>query len=227
MNKLKSFIFLLILVTFDKFNVLGQNTQYTSGVPVRIKDYTDIQGSPFLNDEWVVGQVKLEEGKIYNDVYLKYNQLEDQIYYRGNDNIVMTFNDLIKEFTFINLKNVSGNNMLFRNGYPSTQNTSGKAYFEVLADGKMQFLKRTIKQILDSKEYNSATTNRNIVESSKYYFFYNGNIIITKRDKKSILSSFPDKQAELSTYVSSNNLNFKDEKDIIKLVDFYNSNDKL
>lgn len=223
MYHLKYFITLSIFTILTVSDSLAQSAQYTNGAPVRIKSYTDVQGSAYFNDNWSIGIVKTENNNVYNNVYLKYNELEDQIYYKSDDDKIMVFNDPIKEFTFISFKDIPKNDVLFRNGYPSVQNTNEKSYFEVLADGRTQFLKRIVTQITDSKEYNSATVNRSFVESSKYYLFLNGKLIVVKKDKKSILGILPDKQTELNIYISNNLLNLKDENNIVKLIEYYNS----
>jgi hypothetical protein len=226
MKYLKTFIILYITIIFNISNLLAQYTQYSNGVPVKIKSYNNVEGSVFLNEEWNSGMVKTESDKVYKDLYLKYNQLEDQVYYKGTDNESMIFNDPIKEFIFTNFKDIPGNNLVFRSGYPSAQNSTKKSYFQVLTDGNTQFLKRTLKELIESKEFNSATVNRRFVENQKYYLYLNGKIVSVKKDKKLLLAALANKQTELNIYISNNILNLKEESNIIKLIDYFNSINK-
>lgn len=211
---------LLILIAASISSVLAQTINYADGKPVQVIQYTELQGSIYFNDNWLPGSVKTEDGKLISNLKLKYDELNDQVYFKGQDESPMAFLTPVQEFTLIG---EGGQNLTFRNGYPSIQSLTEKSFYCVLADGKTQFLKKTVKQIVETKEYNSATSVKTALEGVRYLIFKNHALTIVKKDKKSILAALGDKQDQLEAYIKANNLNLKDEGDIIKLVTYYNS----
>ena len=61
--------------------------------------------------------------------------------------------------------------MIFKNGYPEGVGITHQSYLRILADGKVQLLKKQSKSIAESKDYTSSITNKRFLEVTKYYFF--------------------------------------------------------
>lgn len=209
------------------FILLGSAKSYAqavlpdrTGQPLTTKSYTNLEGSPFLVNDWLNGMVKLGNGNTFKDVPLKYNELEDVLCFKSSKGEELMFAVPVQEFTLPVLKNGNLQQRHFRNGY-----TGGnpKAFYEVLSDGGVQLLKRSSKVIQEDKEYNSATVNQKIIESIKYYLLVADKMISLKKDKKFILNALGNKQEQLEAYITSNNLNLKDDNDLAKLINYYNS----
>lgn len=163
----------------------------------------------------------MANGKVFNSVDIKYDQVEDQLIYRGTDGQAMNFVDKIAEF---NLLTSDGNTTVFKKGFPASKGITPENYAEVLVEGKTKLLKRTAKHIQESREYNSATVDRTITSTTLYYLVGdNGEIANISKDKKSILKALPAKSSELEQYISSNKLNLKEDQDLVKLITYYNS----
>jgi len=217
----------ICLVSFITVKVQGQPLTYGNGVPVKEFDYTNIQGSPYLFDEWHIGSVALSNGKLFDNMLLKYNIKDDDVYFKNADDSPMAFKDEVKSFT---LMDDSKNIHIFRNGYASAPGITDKSYLEVIAAGKVQFLKKDSKSIIDSKEYGSAVINRRFMESVKYYLYIGfdndsekSKILLVKKDQRTILGALKNKEDELADYIQKNALNLKNETDIVKLVNYYNT----
>ncbi|HYK76615.1 MAG TPA: hypothetical protein VEV16_06545 [Daejeonella sp.] len=50
------------------------STDRLTGTPLVAKNYTDIEGSPYLFDDWVWGEVKLVNGTVYPNIPLKFDR---------------------------------------------------------------------------------------------------------------------------------------------------------
>lgn len=192
-----------------------------TGQPLMTKGYVNLEGSPFFVNDWVNGSVTLANGSSFKNVQLKYNELEDVLYFKNGKNEEFMFAQPVQEFTLQIPKTDGLQQHHFRNGYLAGSNA--KAYYEILSDGKAQLLKRSSKVIQEDKEYNSATVTQKIIESIKYYLFIDGKMNPVKKDKKSLFSILGNKTAELDNYIKANNLNIKDDDDLIKLINYYNS----
>jgi hypothetical protein len=99
-------------------------------------------------------------------------------------------------------------------------------FFEVLVDGEIPYFRRT-KAILKKANYNTAlmvgNPNDEIVKRDIYYYLEGNTVIEVPKTRKKILEVFPDKQSELEAFIKQNNLYFKDENDVIRLFEYYNS----
>jgi len=218
--------FLFVTLTFSAVRTQAQQNlllQDANGKPIMLQQYVDVQGSPFYHPDWLQGNLTLVSNKVYKSVNMKYDQLKDKVYIKANNGDMILLGEKVKEFTLDYPVMGSSTEKKFRLGYFNIPDATADSYFEVLADGKTQLLKRVTKIIQENKEYNSASSTKTFVEIIKFYVVTQGNGTSIKKDKKSILKALADKQSELETYSQNNNLNFKLEADMAKLVTFYNT----
>ena len=197
--------------------------QDASGQVVSEHNYIDIEGSPYLGTEWFKGNLILANHKTYKDIDLKYDEVKDKVFTKGVNNELIALVDQVTEFSLKYPIMGETTSRTFRLGYPNIAGTTAASYFEVLADGKTQLLKRSVKVVRENKEYNSATITRSFEESIKYYLFSNGNGTLVKNDKKSVLAVLASKQEELERYSKDNKLNLKTDADFTKLIVYYNT----
>jgi len=218
MNKLS--LLLLLFITVIVADATAQTLQGVNGRSIlKADNYTDVVGSPFLTDGWAKGVVKLADGRTYKDILLSYNIMTDELLFKNNKGDTLAFVDPVKEFK---LTLPDGHEKMFANGFKNIPNSTGASFFEVLGNGTTQLLKKTTKAINVIKPYNEAPIKR-IEESIKYYLVVADKATQVKNDKKAILTALGNKQPELEAYIKTNNLNFKNDEDMGKLITFYNS----
>ena len=223
---MKSKTFLSILTLLLCLSAHYSNAQFikdNNGRPITTKSsYTDVQGTPFLSDQWSKGIVKMANGKVF-DMQVKYHEVDDALYFQGKNGETLTFVDPVSEFTITYISDDKRSDLLFRKGFKNIPNSTEESFFEVLSDGTVQLIKRITKSVSESKEYNALTVVKRFDENIKYFILVSGKVIPVKRDKKSILLAIGNKQPELENYIKTNNLNLKNEDDMAKVVRFYNS----
>ena len=195
----------------------------TGGGIIFNKDYVDINGSPFFKAEWLNGTVTLADARVIKDINVKYDEVVDKPYVRGPQDQTVLLNDKVTEFSMIDNTGSKTVVRKYKNGFTNIPGFTVDSYFEVLADGKVSFLKKKVKVITEDKQYNSAVITKGFFETTKYYIVSNINSTLVKKDKNSVLAALSDKQTELDAFVKANSLNLKDEDDIVKLVDYYNT----
>ncbi|RYE27173.1 MAG: hypothetical protein EOP45_02050 [Sphingobacteriaceae bacterium] len=222
MDKLtvKSIIVFVAFVAFsNKTTAQNLYIKDVQGVPIVVSKADDIKGSPYLNDNWVNASVKLNNGITYKEnMYVKYNQEKDELYFKGNNDETLSFVDAVKEFTI-------QNNELkyYKNGYKDIPGTSKNTFFEVLANGTLQLLKKTKVYIMENKDYGSAVTTKSYTKDIKYYIVSGDNAQQIKNDKKSLLNVLDDKKDQIEEYIKSNKSNLKSDVDLAKIVNYYNT----
>jgi hypothetical protein len=184
-----------------------------NGDPVLTKTYTEIIGSAFLSDNWIYGTVTTINGKTYKNINLKYDLFKDEPYFKQkeNDEGLYAFTEKIKTFTLVNL----GVEETYLMGFPAVDNYTPDSYYQVL--GKINenyFLKKTIKTISESRPYNSSTTEKTFIELQVYYLFKDGKMIKFKPSKKEFLANFPAQSEKINAYLKTNDVDFKNGKDL-------------
>ncbi|OOQ60800.1 hypothetical protein [Mucilaginibacter pedocola] len=194
------------------------------GVPLANKDYTDVVGSPYLNKEWGDGTVLLENGESLKDLKLKYNVMENILSFTDKpDGSEYGFKEPIKEFTITYNDEDQSVTKRFRSGYNGIYKTTPKSFFEVVADGKTQLLKRNNMGIVMSTVYNSASVTKNFKDDYNYYLVIDGAAQPIKNDPKAIIAKLPEaQQAKLTEYVKTKKLK-KADADLAELINYYNT----
>ncbi|RYE27278.1 MAG: hypothetical protein EOP45_01785 [Sphingobacteriaceae bacterium] len=223
------YIFSILFLGIVFFTPISSKAQFLSdqvtGRPITAKSYTDIQGSPYLNDNWSKGIVKLNNGETYKDnLYLKYNLLNDELYFKGKNDETLAFVNGVKEFT-INTNDKDGTlqETHYKNGFKNIPGYTDNTNFEVLAEGTVTLIKKVSVFISETKEFNSAVTNKKFEQNSKYFILIGTTGKQIKNDKNSVLKILPDKQSEVESYIKKNNLKFKTDEDLSQTVKYYNS----
>src|SRR5471030_3173506 len=182
----------------------------------------DVDGSPLLNDQWAPGVVILADGTTYKDIPLKYNEMQDVLYFKGNNDHAYVFSKPVHEFSMQYTVENKTQRKLFKNGFTNVPNTSESSFFEILGDGSAQLIKKDDKELTDVKAYNQPVTKR-LDDDSKYYLIISGKVIPFKKNKKFILSNLPGKQTAVEAFIKTNNINVKKDDDLVKLFSYYNS----
>jgi len=216
--KLLCFLFLILCPVLLKAQAYLTDI---NGKPIQIITYTDVQGSPYLTDNWVFGLVKLANGTTYKDIALKYDQVADELLFKNKDGQALSFVDQVLEFKLNYIEDNQVKERLFRSGYPGADRNTNKNFYEVLYNGNTQLVKRVNKLVNETRAYSSATTIKSIAEAdARLYLFRDKQMLRLKKDKKSIIDSLGKDAAQLEKFISANKLNLKNDGDLIKVFAF-------
>jgi hypothetical protein len=212
-----------LLFAFCFAALAGARAQFVNdinGTPVRARDYTNVEGNPFLTEAWVEGTVKLKSGKTISKVPLKLDMVEDMLYFKDTKGNVLQFVEPVAEFKLP----FSADGQLTESLYRAelSPETNGNAFYRVLFDGSADLLKQDRKRVVETKAYNSATGTKTFSEVTGYYVLRDNKITKLKKDKKSVISALSDKGAKVEEYIKSNNLDVKNDADLIAVFKFYN-----
>ena len=219
---LKSFYSLIVFCILSGIDIQYASAQYAEDFRAKVvleKTYTDVKGSPYFFDYWSLGVVKMASGASYKDMSLKYDQVTGELIFKDKDGKYLGFADPIAEFKLIDK---TDSFRIFRSGLKATDGNSDKSFFEVLYDGSTTLLRDPQKNIVEHRAYNSSTAVKSIVETPAYYVLVNDQLVKIKKDKKSILGVLTNPD-QLDKYINDNKLNLKDDRDLAKLMLYYDS----
>jgi len=219
---------LILIIAFFAFqsNVKAQNyLEDAAGRPLRGNVKGELTGSPLLFSDFVVGSVELKSSKVYKEVPLNIDLLNQEVIFKGKDGKSLGFTEEVSSVIFPETTAAGTTNRLFKKGFPGTSNSTDKDYFEVLAEGPVSLLKRTWKTIWEEKTYNSATVTQSVLTKTTYYIYNPANktIKVIKPGKSAVLDQLPNHKPEIETYIKSNKVNFSNDASLAKLFSYYNS----
>jgi hypothetical protein len=183
--------------------------------------YDDIAGSPFWNDKSQLAFL-YSHAKYAATVLVRINLATDEIYFTKNAEELVLDSGLIDKIVF----KAANDSFVFSNQINNllVKGKPVKGFVQVLNTGKYQLLKYTQKKVASS-ELVSATGKKN------YYFTTETNYFITQGDnvehvkklnKENILLLLPSLSVVEET-ISKNKINFKEEKDVVFFLNYYNS----
>jgi len=186
---------------------------------IRAGSYTDVEGTPFLYKTWMPGTATAADGKVYDNLKLNYNLLDDVLLFKyDSEDKEMKFE---KDIVSFNVKLPV--QATYANRYPEIDKQTAATYYEVLSsNGKTALLKYSGKTINAVKNYD-ATVTKKFQDITAYYVFKNGKMQKLNKSKDSVLNVLADKKDQLQTYVKTNPVNFKKDEDLARVFDYYNT----
>ncbi len=214
----------LITLVFTGLYNLAHGQEFikdNQGRVMMIQKYTDVQGTPFLSDNWTKAIVRLKANGNFSNMQVKYDLVEDQLLFRdAKSDQPMEFIDQVLEFKLVA---DDGSSTVYKKGFKASDGNTSNNFYQVLYDGGTQLLKRKVKKVIEDRPYNSAVTVKTFNEVETYYIAKANEPLKIKKDKKQILTALADHAAELEKYFQENKLNVKDDEDLIKLIAYYNT----
>lgn len=175
--------------------------------------YSDLKGNPYLENGWVLGSIEFANGEVFENLTLRFDQVNGLISYKINDTEKVITKPIRK---FIVGDSTTGKK--FENGYPKINANTNKTFYEVLTGGKIILLKLESKSITGFRGY-SQIVERKVVKSTGYYLVNDGKITVIKPNRSSV-----------KKVLSANNILPKDYQNIgridgeLDLISFFRSN---
>lgn len=218
MKTLSLFITLLISVLVPKLVQAQFYIQDVSGSPYVETKYKNFEGDPFLYNAWKIGDIKLKDGTVLNNLELKYDLIKDELLFKAKDGQTMLFTQPVIEFTFKEPKQT------FVNGIKFGDIVSEKTYLQQLSKGKITLYKKISKSIIERSEYNAAAKIETFVQNTKYFYALNGtNYGLLKPNKKTLMALLVDQQQAIENFMLTHKLNLQKEEDLLLLIAYYHT----
>jgi hypothetical protein len=180
--------------------------------------YAGVDGSPYLSEQWVYARIKLADNRIFDSVLLKLNLFENKVYFKDDKNRERQVAVQVKQ---IEIRDASSdwNNAVFVSGYGSDQNV----YYQILGDGKkLGYLKEMKIIIEEHKVFNAPVQKKFELQQGKLCLYAKGVLYEESKNCSSLLSAFGNDN-KITSFISSNGIKCSKEKDLKKLVEYYNS----
>ncbi len=194
-------------------SVNGEPSMYTKFVRL-------VEGTPYFTDKWMRGNVFIDDTE-YRNFYLRVNILETTLEFMDRKGEQMICTMPIKQVLLMD--SVNGTRYrFFHSSFLPGNSEIRQSWLLELVSGAATLFKLEKKQINEIRPYGSATTEQHILNTYSYFVFFNNELRRIKKfsDVTDFLSS---KKEALEEFIKSSKLNAKSEKDLIRLIEHYNS----
>ncbi len=175
-----------------------------------------IDGTPYLTD-WQKAELQLIDGSVIYDLPMRYNVYTGQMIFKKNDEIYgIGAPDSISMIKF--------NGSIFKYKGFVINDVFERTYYEIVIDDKASLYKK-YDMVITPSNYNEALDvgNKNDRFTLKEtLYLQKGDKLVELDKKKKVMQFFSDKEKEISDYIKQEKLSYKDENDVIKLVEYYN-----
>lgn len=208
----------------DNTNRVSIDTRYEGGGVKEIKlAKRATEGTHFMYDNWMYGDLHLFNGQVIEKSLIKYD-IERNRFEIKEEDIKVLGGERVKNFEWQKTDGFSKAIYVncasyFLDGVPLI------GFFEVLADGENKLLAKTnldiIKANFDPK-FDVGSKADEIVKKEVKYLSKDNDLMIIKK-KKSFLLFFEKKSNIISTYIKKNKLSTKSNEDLIRIIEYSNT----
>lgn len=224
---LRSFLLLCLPVTLSgqDWTVVADDWHFETQMgkePVSAMDiYSKIQGTPFLEEDFVDGSLITRDSLMYQGVPLRYNIFKDEMEFLVAEEDVPRVIASPRNFLFYYLEDKIFEYLTFRDNSGASQ-----GFFEVMNPGECQVLLRRRTDYAEpegARGFDPAKPARFAERRDTYYLRFGRGIPVEIRfRRRSILDAFGEKQSEIANFVSDNNLSYRKPDDLVRMAEYYN-----
>ena len=181
---------------------------------------SDIEGSPYLENDFIKGSVYTTAKTQYVDVPLRYNIYNDQLEFKSDDNKVQALAapEIIEKVVF-------GKYEMVYIPY-SVAKKIRRGFFIVLDNGKSSLYEKPkviFKQPTEAGAYKEAEPAKFVKGADEYYIRVGNSQAKLVGNKKDLLDIFPDHQKQLEAFIKKHKVKPTKPETLKELVQYYNS----
>lgn len=191
--------------------------------------YSFADNNPYFPENYTKSSITMKQGRVLTNVQARINLVTNAVHMLTNGVEAAIGAGNVKQVVFTDSTSERIKIYTLRSGFPATDNQTVNQFYFVLTDGKCSFLKCICKRYTETSTgvgvlYDKNAEKEKAIETTEsYYLFINGAMKRCKKDKDFFLSELPEKKNELSAFIEKNKTNFRNEDDVAKIVEYYNS----
>ena len=179
-------------------------------------NYDGIIGSVYDHSQYLLAKITLKDGRVYNDVKTRINQLEQEVnFIASNGQEGYLGKGMALEVAY--------QEKVFQSGFPPIDNQNRISFYQILLNGKTSLLKSVYKTIQERNNELSGERYKEFATYENMYLLKDGSMVRIKKDKSNLLDLLQDKSSAIKKYMIDQKLNLKNETHLIDLVKHYNT----
>jgi hypothetical protein len=222
---MKNFLVLTAIICFFSPFVKAQSVTWNDPMPSKFHwgrnnlTLDDIQGSPYLDNEYKVGTILTDDGVLYKDIPLRYNCFDDVLEFKKDKEAY----DLLPK-TKIKRAEFGGQVFAFKD--IESDGGKDKSFLQILAEGKATLLARFGVKFYEAEELRGFADPKpaRFGDLSEIYYVSVNNAPAQKiLSNKKLVEVLRDKRKEIENYMSKQKISIKKVDDLKKIIAYYNS----
>lgn len=180
----------------------------------------DIEGSPYLNDEFVDGTIYTTQKLQYNNVPLRYNIFNDNLEFLTEDEqeLALSAPEIVEK------AEIGEHTMAYLPYYNSKKMKRG--FFIVLEEGEASLYERLnlfYQEPTEAAAYKDPEPAKFLRRPDTYFIRIGKEAAVLVDNKKALLAAFPDHQDEIAAFIKKNKTKTSKPEKLQELVKYYNS----
>lgn len=181
---------------------------------------SDIEGSPYLNDEFINGTIYTTSKQKFLDIPLRYNIYNDDMEYKTPENKIQAIAspDIVEAAEF-------GNYKIVYVPYSNAKKVR-KGFFMVEAEGEAMLLRRfsvTYKEAEEPAPYKDAIPPRFLKKPDTFYIKVGTEEAKKVNNKKELIEILSNHKNEISSFIKKNKIKTNKPELLKQLLEYYNS----
>lgn len=203
----------------DAMDFFNQNKILT-GENNNMLSESDIQGSPFLNDEFILGTIYTKQKLQYNNIPLRYNIYNDDLEFRTpeNETLALSAPEIVEKAQF-------GEYTLSYIPYQNVKKMK-RGFFQILVEGNLSLYARSAVAFQAATEpaaYKDAQPAKFVDKPNTYYIRIGEEAAQKVGNKKELIALLSDHEKEVTAFIKKNKIKLTKSEGLKKLITFYNS----
>jgi hypothetical protein len=215
-------LFLLFVVSGHSYSQIV-NLSGADGRPILLEKRNDIEGSPFFSENFQQSIVYLKREPNEREALGRLNLLTNTFEFKSGENLLeIPFSDIKK---IITQDNTGVNELVFENGGNLGLDKT-KLVLVLFQSRDLGLVKEFGYKLSDLQvdSYSQTEAKRKVMVSENLFLISNGKPVGVKRNLKSFSSALPASyQKSINQYSKENKINWKEDEDLIELLDFLSS----
>ncbi len=180
----------------------------------------DIEGSPYLNDDFIPGTIFTVQKLQFVDIPFRYNIYNDQLEFKTESGQIqaMANPEIIEKVKF-------GTYEMDYLPYTYSKKIR-KGFFIILKEGKASLYAKKNMNFKNAEEpgaYKEAEPAKFVSNPDDYFIRIGMEEAKLIGNKKDLLDIFPDHQKKIESFVKKNKIKTNKSESLIELVNYYNS----
>jgi hypothetical protein len=205
------------IASISATSLTGGNDPFTYGQGIDLNSFkhNEVNGSPFLKQDYTAAYIAFKNGKKYSNVPVKFDMMHNEIDIERNETLLSLLG-----IDSLSYPDSNYQNMILKTGYPSINEHDTSSIYQIVAqNNKVQFLKYYRCHISTIKSLGLPDKTTFDVDNQYYLFGKTTKTIKQiKLNKKSFSSAIADLGYSNAESGKNKNIDFKNEKDIADLI---------
>ena len=179
------------------------------------------EGTPYLDDTWLNGDIKLYDGKMIDDVPYRYNVVDETLVINLEDEYYTLPNSVFTQFSAVQVNKLG--KISHRNFIRMANSDNTSNYYEILQSNGTASLALDHKAKLVKANYNTAldvgSPVDKYIQDQENVLICDDKVIKLKGSNKKILAQIADQN--MLSYIKENNVNLKDNDQVSEMIKNY------